>query len=105
MGIFRPGAHGLNCARCGLDLHGEQEVQRGLCDLCMAFHDDPVEQDLVAGERWLHRLLSTVRAMPDHVAHDALRAPKDDLPEQVARAVEILIQWRLDTPSDRDDRR
>lgn len=80
-------------------------MNRGLCDLCAAFQHDPRGQGLATGERWVYSLLGTVRAMPDHIAHEALRAPKGDLPKPVADAVETLVQWRLDTPSDRDDQR
>lgn len=104
MGVFRPGAHGLNCERCGVDLHGEQEVERGLCDSCAVSKDRSGGSEGTAGERWVYNLLGDVRALPEYVAREALRAPKPDLPQEVVDAVEALVRWRLNTPSDRDDR-
>lgn len=104
MGIFRPGAHGLNCARCGIDLHGEREVEQGLCAQCAGLDARSGGEERPTGERWVHDLLGDVRAAPEDVAREALLAPKQNLPPDVAAAVDALLRWRLDTPSERDDR-
>ena len=101
MDAYRPGARGLNCRQCGVDLHGEREVKQGLCTQCADTGARREGESGPAGTRWAHKLWSDVWAMPEDVAREALLAPKHDMPREVAEAIEALIRWRLDNPTDR----
>ncbi len=96
MAAFRPGAQGLNCEQCGVDLHGEWEVEQGLCEHCADSRAHREGDDWPAGTRWVHQLWNDIQDVPEDVAREALLAPKRDLPPEVARAIEELIRWRLD---------
>ena len=95
MAAFRPGARGLTCERCGVDLHGEWEVERGLCEHCADSRARGRGDDWSAGTRWVHQLWNDIQDVPEDVAREALLAPKRDLPPEVARAIEALVGWRL----------
>jgi hypothetical protein len=79
-----------------VDLHGEWEVERGLCAHCADSKSHGEGEGWPAGARWVHKLWGDVQSVPEDVAREALLAPKRDLPPEVARAIEALIRWRLD---------
>ncbi len=98
MAAFRPGAQGLNCEQCGVDLHGEREVEQGLCEHCADSRAHREGDDWPAGDRWVHRLWGDIQSVPEDVAREALHAPKHDLPQEVAAAIETILRWRLGEP-------
>lgn len=102
MAGIRPGASGLNCRQCGVYLHSEWEVVRGLCEQCADIQSRERGDNWSAGRRWVHRLWSDIQAVPEDVAREGLFAPKEDMPAEVARAIESLLRWHLDNPPNQD---